>query len=194
MKKKILLIGIGGHSRSCIDVIDNTNLYKISGYVEKNKFLKIEKTNLKLLGYDKDLVKIFKKIKYAHISIGQMKDLELRKNLFSKLINIGFEIPKIISKKSIVSKKNVKIGKGTIVMNNVTINSNTTIGENCIINTGSIIEHDCFIDSHTHIGPGSILNGGVNIGKQCFIGSGSVVRQKAKIKNKSFYPMMSKII
>ena len=109
MKKKILLIGIGGHSRSCIDVIDNTNLYKISGYVEKNKFLKIEKTNLKLLGYDKDLVKIFKKIKYAHISIGQMKDLELRKNLFSKLINIGFEIPKIISKKSIVSKKNVKI-------------------------------------------------------------------------------------
>ena len=140
------------------------------------------------------MVKIFKKIKYAHISIGQMNDLELRKNLFSKLINIGFEIPKIISKKSIISKKNVKIGKGTIVMNNVTINSNTIIGENCIINTGSIIEHDCFIDSHTHIGPGSILNGGVNIGKQCFIGSGSVVRQKVKIKNKSFYPMMSKII
>ncbi len=194
MKKKILLVGFGGHSRSCIDIIENTNKFKIVGYVEKNKKSKIHDSNIKILGYDNDLYKIFKNIKYAHISIGQMKDLNLRKNIFTKLVRIGFKMPAIISKNSVVSKNNVKIGSGSIIMNNVTINSNTTIGENCIINTGSIIEHDCFIESHTHVGPGSIINGGVKIGKQSFIGSGSVIKQKVEIKQKSFYPMISKIL
>ena len=181
MRKKILILGIGGHSRSCIDVIENTNLYKIEGYVAKNENSKSNNTNLKFLGYDKDLPEIFKSIKFAHVAVGQMKDLELRKKLFLKLLKIGFQIPKIISKKSIISK-NVSIGIGSIIMNN------------CIINTGSIIEHDCKIGSHTHLGPGSILNGGVMIGEQSFIGSASVVKQKAKINKKSFYPMMSKVL
>ena len=109
MKKKLLLIGIGGHSRSCIDVIENTKEYEIVGYVEKNSKAAIQKTNLKLLGFDKDLPKIFNKIKYAHISVGQMKDLNLRKQLYYKLTKIGFNLPTIISKKSHVSKNNVKI-------------------------------------------------------------------------------------
>ena len=194
MKKKLLLIGIGGHSRSCIDVIESTKEYEIVGYVEKNSKAVIQKTNLKLLGYDKDLPKIFNKIKYAHISVGQMKDLNLRKQLYYKLTKIGFNLPAIISKKSYVSNNNVRIGNGTIVMHNVIVNSHSTIKDNCIINTGSIIEHDCYIDSHTHIGPGSILNGGAKLGKQIFIGSGSVAKHKTKIKDKSFYPMMSKIL
>ena len=33
---KILLIGAGGHARSCIDVIELTGLYEIAGFVEKN--------------------------------------------------------------------------------------------------------------------------------------------------------------
>ena len=193
MKKKILILGIGGHSRSCVDVIENTNLFQIAGYVAKNVKSRSYDTNLKLLGYDNDLPKIFKSIKFAHVAVGQMKNLELRKMLFLKLMKIGFQIPKIISKKSIISK-NVKIGIGTIIMNNVTINSNSIIGDNCIINTGSIIEHDCKIGSHAHIGPGSILNGGVIMGEQSFIGSGSVVKQKAIINKKSFYPMMSKVV
>ena len=35
-KKKIVIIGAGGHARSCIDVIENTNSnFKILGLVEK---------------------------------------------------------------------------------------------------------------------------------------------------------------
>lgn len=193
MKKKILLLGNGGHSISCADVIDSTKEFKIAGYVEKNNQIKTNKTNLKLLGYDKDLSKIFKHIKYAHICVGQIKDLELRKKLYKKLINIGFKLPVIISPSSLISKKNVTIEDGSIIMNNVVINSSTLIQSNCIINTGAIIEHECSIKSHTHIGPGSILNGGVNVGSQCFIGAGSVIRPYAKINDKKFIKMMSRV-
>lgn len=193
MKKKILILGNGGHSKSCIDIIESTKKFIIAGYVEKNNKAKPKQTNLTLLGYDNDLSKIFKYIKYAHICVGQINNLELRKNLYQKLTNIGFKLPTIISPSSLISKKNVKIEDGSIIMNNVVINSSSLIQSNCIINTGVIIEHDCQIGSHTHIGPGSIINGGVRVGSQCFVGSGSVIRQDKKIKDKKFIKMMSKI-
>ncbi len=34
---KIILVGAGGHARSCIDVIELTGFYKIAGLVEKDK-------------------------------------------------------------------------------------------------------------------------------------------------------------
>lgn len=193
LKKKILVTGTGGHSKSCLDIIKSTKKFEIAGYVEKDKKAIKTLSDFQLLGYDKDLPKIFKKIKYAHIAVGLFKNLGHRKDLYNKLTEIGFKFPPIISPKSIISKNRVTIGKGTIIMNNVTINSDCYIGENCIINTGSIIEHDCYIGSHTLIGPGTIINGGAKLGDQIFLGAGSVVKNGANLKNKSFFPMMSKI-
>jgi len=34
---EIILIGAGGHARSCIDVIELSGLFKIAGLVEKGK-------------------------------------------------------------------------------------------------------------------------------------------------------------
>ena len=34
---KIILIGAGGHAKSCIDVIKSTNNYKILGMLDKKK-------------------------------------------------------------------------------------------------------------------------------------------------------------
>ena len=35
--KQIILIGGGGHCKSCIDVIENGNKYKIRGIIDKKK-------------------------------------------------------------------------------------------------------------------------------------------------------------
>ena len=37
MKKKILIIGAGGHAKSCIDLILSTKKYKIVGLVDNKK-------------------------------------------------------------------------------------------------------------------------------------------------------------
>ena len=132
LKKKILVTGIGGHSRSCLDIIENTKQYEIAGYVEKNKNSIKYLTDLKFLGVDDDLPEIFKKIKYAHIAIGHIKNLRLRKNLYEKLNKIGFKFPKIISKKSIISEKKVTIGKGTIIRE-------TDSSRFCVITAGPLL-------------------------------------------------------
>ncbi len=180
--KNIILIGAGGHSKSCIDVIESENKYKIIGLINKKKERVLR---YQTIGNDEDLKKIFKKVKYAHIAIGQIKDLKLRENIFKKLKRIGFILPVIKSPNSHVSR-NSKISEGTIVMHQTVINADSQIGKNCIINTRAVIEHDTMIKNNSHVAPGAIINGNCIIGKNCFIGSGAVIKENIKIKNFSF--------
>ena len=181
--KKIILIGAGGHCVSCIDVIENQRKFKIVGLIDNNKknFL----LNYRILGSDKELKKISKRISYALITTGHIKNSKIRERLFKKVLNCGFKFPTIISSLSYVSK-HARIGKGTIVMHGSIINAGAKIGNNCIINSKSLIEHDVTIEDHCHISTRSTINGGVVIKKNSFIGSCSVIRQDLKIGKNCF--------
>lgn len=177
-KKKIILIGAGGHGVSSADVIEKENKYEIYGFVDerKKKFL----NKYKIIGTDRDLCQIRKTISNAIITVGQIKNLFLREKIFKKLIKLKFNLPVLVSPLAYVSK-NTSIGNGTIVMHKAIINAKAKIGRNCIINTGAIIEHDVIIEDNCHISTGSIINGGVIIKSNSFIGSGAVIKQKIKI-------------
>jgi len=179
--KNIILIGAGGHCKSCIDVIEKEKKYKIVKIFDKNKEIK------KLLNYKVFLEKYLNsslKKNYAFITVGQIKNSETRYNLFKKLKKIGFKIPKIISPYAYVSK-HAHIGEGSIIMHNVVVNAGAKIGKNCIINTSSLIEHDATIGDHTHISTKAVINGGSKIGSKVFFGSSSVTKQNITIKNSS---------
>ena len=179
--KKIILIGAGGHAHACIDVIEQCKKYSIAGLIVKKK-LTSNVFGYTVLGTDKKLKKISKKIKHAFISIGQIKTSKIRINLYKKAIEAGFKLPIITSPYAYVSPR-AKIGKGTIIMHGAVVNANAIIGKNCIINTHCIIEHDVIVEDHCHVSTGAILNGKVSLGRGSFIGSGSVVKEKLKIGN-----------
>ena len=52
-KNKIIVYGDGGHSTSCIDLIESTNKFKIVGVVSNKKLKKIN--NSPIIGNDDDL-------------------------------------------------------------------------------------------------------------------------------------------
>jgi sugar O-acyltransferase (sialic acid O-acetyltransferase NeuD family) len=183
MKKKIILVGAGGHCASCVDVIEKENKYQIYGLVDEKKDSSL--TKYKLIGNDADLKKIKKKTNNALITIGQIKDLLLREKVFQKLIKLKFNLPVIVAPSSYVSESSF-IDKGTIIMQGAIVNSNVKIGKNCIINTGSIIEHNVVIGNNCHISTGCIINGGTIINDNTFIGSGSVIKQHVKIGARCF--------
>lgn len=180
MTKKIVIIGAGGHAKSCLDVINsNDKIYKIAGLVDSNKSIK-KISNYKILGAEKDLRKIFKKYKYAIVGFGQIKSYKLRENSFKNLKKIGFKLPSIISNFAYFSNKS-KIGEGSIVMHGVVVNAFSSIGVNCILNSNSTIEHDVKIGNNCHVAAGAVINGGVTVGNGTFIGSGSVIKEGIKI-------------
>ncbi len=182
--KKIILIGTGGHAKSCIDVIEETKQFKINYLLEQKLGTQLNQYK-KIVYTKKNLIELKKKNQFALICFGQIINKYDRQKTYEELKKLGYKFPVIKSKTSYVSK-NTKILDGTIIMHRSVVNAYVNIGLNNIINTGSIIEHDVSIGNHNHIAPGAIINGNVKIGNNCFIGSGSIIRQGMIIKNNSF--------
>lgn len=184
MKQKIILVGGGGHCKSCIDVIEHDGKFLIAGIIDS------QKNGDQVLGYpvlggDDELPSLRKNYEFALITIGQIKTPMVRMKLYEQLTMLNFNLPTIISPRAYVSKYAV-INNGSIIMHDALINAHAEIGNNCIINTKALIEHDSKIGSHCHISTGAIINGGVSIGNGTFVGSNTVVRESSSINEHSF--------
>ena len=147
--KPLLLIGGGGHCRSCIDVIEAEGKFKIFGIIKQIGGNSEPVLGYQILGDDNDLSELVKGCSTALITVGQIKNADLRARLFQQLQGIGFELATIISPRAYVSK-NATLGAGTIVMRAL-INTGAKIGNNCILNTKSLVEHDAIVEDHCHI-------------------------------------------
>ncbi len=180
--KSIILLGNGGHCKSCIDVIENSDEFSIKGIVVKDNYYQDTFMDYKILGNDDYISKYFNREDYGLVAVGQIKSSEKRILLFNLLTKNRINLATVKSKYSLVSRT-AELGKGTITMHNSIINSNTNIGMNCIINTNCIIEHDVTIGNHCHISTGVIINGGVTIGSESFLGSGCIIREGVNIGN-----------
>jgi sugar O-acyltransferase (sialic acid O-acetyltransferase NeuD family) len=184
MKPKLILIGGGGHCKSCIDVIEQENKFTIAGIVDINTSIS-DLLGYPLLGHDEDLAKLKLSYDYALITIGQIKTPAIRIRLLDYAKSLGFKFPAIISPRAYVSK-HAKIGNGTIVMHDALINAGAIVGDNCIINSKSLIEHDAVIEDSCHISTGAIINGGVVIRQGTFVGSNAVTKESIQTKENDF--------
>ena len=178
--KSLVLIGNGGHCKSCIELIETSKEFKIKGIVvnpddQTKKFM-----NYKVIGDDNNLKKCINKNDQALICVGQIKSPKKRIILFDLLMENKISLATVKSKKSIVSK-HASLGDGCCVMHKVVINAGAKVGLNCILNTNSLIEHDTIIGNHCHISTGVIINGAVEVGNGCFLGSGVIIREGVKI-------------
>lgn len=180
MKKKIVLIGGGGHCKSVIDVIEQQNEFEIAGIVDVEAKLGTEVLGYKVFATDNELDKLMGTYTHYHLSLGFIKPSVIRANLFKKLKELGAQLPIIISPKSTVSK-HAKIAEGSIIMHHAFVNAGAVIGANAIINTGAIIEHDAIIGSNCHISTAAVINGDCAVSENCFVGSNSVLVNGIKI-------------
>jgi len=178
--KALLLIGGGGHCRSCVDVIEASQNYVVAGVVDREAQEGATVLSYPVLGNDDDLPQLLKKYPAALITVGQIKSATNRIRLFERLRTLGAELPCVISSHAHVSR-HALVAAGSVVMHGSILNSSSSVGENCIINSQALIEHDCVVEAHCHISTGVKLNGGVYVESGCFIGSGAIVREGVRI-------------
>lgn len=179
-KSDILLVGGGGHCRSCIDVIEQEDRYRIAGIVDLP-----EKVGQDLLGYpilasDAELPRLVQDYGHFLITLGQIKSPALRIAIFHRLKELGAILPTIVSPLAYVSR-HASVGEGTIVMHRSVVNAGAQVGRNCILNTFALIEHDALIGDHCHISTAAVLNGGTRVADGVFIGSNATTRQGIEI-------------
>jgi sugar O-acyltransferase (sialic acid O-acetyltransferase NeuD family) len=192
MTNPLLLVGGGGHCRSCIDVIEQEGIFTIAGIVDVPEKKQQTVLGYPVIGADADLPELIKSFPNVLITLGQIKSPTRRMELYEDLKRIGARFPVIQSPLAHVSS-HAQVGEGTIVMHHALINAGAKVGRNCIINTKSLVEHDAVIEDHCHISTGAIINGGATIGTGSFFGSGSVSAEYVSIPAFSFIKAQSLI-
>jgi UDP-N-acetylbacillosamine N-acetyltransferase len=156
---KIYIYGAGGHGLVVADIARSCGFKNIV-FVDdgKNDFL----------GFDEIRDD-------APIALG-VGDNKIRKKVYDKVLECGFELITLIHPSSIISKSS-KIGLGSVVMANVVVNVDAKIGDGAILNTSCVIEHEGDIGDFVHISPNVALAGAVSVGTFTHIGIGSSVIQ-----------------
>lgn len=176
MRKKVVIIGAGGHAKVIADIIKKSG-DEIIGFLDDNKK---KGTNIikeyKVLGdFNNRFPLAIANSDYEFIiAIGDNK----KREEISHSPNLKFYTA---IHPSAQMGLDVEIQEGTVIMANACINSSAKIGKHCIINTGAIIEHDNIIEDFVHISPNVALGGTVKIGKSTHVGIGSTIKNNITI-------------
>lgn len=180
--KHVIGLGAGGHAKVVIEILNQYNGYEISGLLDANPDLWGEKVmGISVLGDDNYLNSLYDRgIRHAFIGIGSTGDTSIRRQLFEKAQERGFEIISAIHPQSTISPS-AELGRGATIMPGAIINSFAKLGDNVIVNSGAIVEHDCTIGNHVHIATGAVIASTVEIGEGSHIGAGSTIRQSITI-------------
>ena len=174
MKKKIALIGSGGHAKVIADIIEKEGKYRICYLLDENSKLHGKKVfGYKVVGDESVLCESsqIEKPDFIIIAIGNSL---IRAKIAAKIKKLGYSFATVIHPSAQIAR-GVTIGEGSVIMAGAVINSDTIIGSNVIINTRASVDHDCIIGNSIHIAPGATLCGGISVGNQSFIAAGSVV-------------------
>lgn len=179
--QRILLVGAGGHARSCIDVLESAG-WQIVGLIGLPDEVGNDLLGYRVLGTDKDCasVRIQTGCNNALVAIGQIQTVSPRIAAFDAAVAAALQLPSVVSASAYVSP-HAQVGEGTIVMHGAIVNAGARIGRNCIINSFSLVEHDVCIGDHCHLATRSTLNGGVTLGDRSFVGSGAVIREGVRV-------------
>jgi len=164
---EIVLLGSGGHAKVVLDIVKRMNRYKIIGVVSKDS--KTRFCDLPILGNDNILPDLFNDgIRNVVMGIGGYRDNLLRKEVFLKVKNMGFNFISAIDPSAVISDSAI-IGEGVVIFSGVVINSETILGDNVIIATGTTIDHETKIEDHV------LVSAGVTIGANVIICEGSLL-------------------
>ena len=169
MKKKLAIIGAGGHGK-VVGEIALLNEYKLINFFD-NKVNEIKGFPFTISGDLDYLKKNLNDYNAFFVAIG---DNEARFNKMNWLKELNVNIVSLVHPKSTISKF-CSLGKGTCVMANAVVNPGTLIKDGVIINTSASIDHDCIIEDFVHVSPNCSLSGSVRIGKFSHLGTGTSV-------------------
>lgn len=164
-KKKLVLIGCGGHARSVADIA------LIAGYTDIIFLDSNARPGETIFGFPvtSDEAVLAGDVEVI-IALGDNED---RCAEYDRYADKNFA--EIVSPTAHVGR-DAEIGRGTVILQDAHVGPEAKIGENTIINTKALVEHECVIGAHTHISVNSTVAGRCKIGSFVFVGAGSVVR------------------
>lgn len=179
--KKLVLLGAGGHCLSVLSTLKEFREYEDIVILDA-----AEKCGRTVLGYpvigtDDKLQDLYQSgYRYAFVAIASIKTTAIRRKLWNRLRETGFQMINVIDPTAIVDSE-TNIGEGVFIGKKAVVNAGSSIGDMAIINTGAIVEHGCEVGDFAHVSVGTVLCGEVKAASDVFIGANATIFQGIRI-------------
>lgn len=184
MRRRIVVVGAGGHGRETLATIRALrDEYEFVGFVDDGAVdrCKLHALGATLLGGVDALVHHSSahdaSLDDAEYTIG-IGSIEHRRCIAAKL---GCRRAAVLVHPAATIGPGCTLKAGVIVAPGAHVTANVTIGAHAHINTSCVVAHDCTIGSFTSLAPGVTLSGAVEIGRSAFIGTGATVLPGVRI-------------
>ena len=179
--KNILIYGASGHAKMIVDIIQKTNNYIMTGFVDCYKPINDVVYGHKIIGNLEQIPKLIKELNIEGIVIGIGENItRMEKYHEIKKIAPNLEFVAIVHPTATIAE-DVLITEGTVIMANVVINADAKIGRFSILNTASTFGHDCEMDDFSSLASGVTIAGNVKIGFCSAICLGATIIQNLTI-------------
>lgn len=164
MKRKLMIIGAGGHGKVVADI------GALVGYNQIDFLDDQANPAVPTVGTVADYTRFIR----SHDFIVAIGNNRVRERITKRLAENGADIVSLVHPAATVGS-GVQIGKGAVVMAGAVIHADATIADGAIVNTCSSVDHDCVIGAYAHISVGARIAGTVTIGQRTMVGAGATV-------------------
>lgn len=184
-KKKIIIVGGGGHAKVIAGTLLRMPEYEIIGFLDDST------ERVSLLGKPK-LGKIFPIPQYLEsnilvLGIGHVGKTSFRNRLIAEYEEANYVFETIVAPSSVITH-GVTLGKGVFISDMVTLQPEVVIGDYAIISNSVCVNHECAIGRNTHICPGVMISGNVTVGNNVLLGTGSALIHGITVGNDCIVP------
>jgi len=178
-KRKILVIGTGGHARVVLSLLEEMDGFQIVGLLDKKTIRPGERIfGYPIVGKTSDMKRFYAQgIRQVALAIGDNRD---RQAMSKQCRKAGFLFPALIHPTATVDR-HARIAEGAQICMRAVIGAGAEISQGCIINTASTVDHESKIGAFSHVAPGCGVAGRVVIGEGVFLGIGTQVIDKLHI-------------
>ncbi|MBU0618047.1 MAG: acetyltransferase [Planctomycetes bacterium] len=179
-KKRVLILGAGGHGRVVLDILLQTREYDIIGFLDNNPDMHGRRVDgIPVRGGIDDLERIRAESNVGGVIIA-IGDNGVRRGLARQVEQTGLELINAVHPSATLAY-NATIGRNVVIAAGAVVCANCQIGDSVILNTGCIIDHQTMVGEGSHICPGVRIAGRVKVEPGVFIGIGATVIPKVTL-------------
>lgn len=174
-KKRIVIVGCGGHARVIADLVKSSPSYELCGFVGNSKQIGTQVDGVPVIADDCSLDSYIDKFHLDgyHIGIGDNFSRQKVGNLYQKNYP-SLQLYSVIHPTATVSAHS-KLTEGCCIMARAVIQAGTVIKKGVLVNTAAVIEHDSYLEQYSSVATGVLLGGNTHIGERSFVGIGATL-------------------
>ncbi|BEP66677.1 MULTISPECIES: acetyltransferase [unclassified Variovorax] len=178
MKKRLLIIGAGGHGRSVAEAVLLGRDYALTAFLDDAaKPLQHHLWGCPVWGTTAMLADSCDRVDAVIVAIGNNT---LREALQQKVKAHGVTLATVLHPAAMVSPS-ATVGEGSAVMAGAIVGTEAQLGEGVIVNCGAVVDHDCVVESFGHLGVNAGMAGGSVLGRSSWMPVGSMLAHGVKI-------------